>query len=139
MDSLIAIYIAWIVAKTGLLAPDHPQIHFVTSADMAMRHGSPENSGLELQALYNRDEGAIYLPQGWRPDDLRQKSTLVHEVVHHVQRANNIVLPCIAAYERQAYELQIEWLREQGVTDPYELIRTNELGIYMASVCRDGS
>ncbi|WP_349627706.1 MULTISPECIES: DUF6647 family protein [unclassified Bradyrhizobium] len=139
LENLIAIYIAWIVAKTGLSAPDHPRIHFVTVADMAMRHGSPEDRGLELQALYNRDEGAIYLPQGWRPDDLRQKSTLLHEVVHHVQRANNIVLPCIAAYERQAYELQIEWLREEGVADPYALIKTNELGIYIASACRDGS
>ncbi|XSC44450.1 DUF6647 family protein [Bradyrhizobium sp. RDT10] len=95
MDSLIAIYIAWIVAQTGLSAPDHPPIHFVTPAEMAMRHGSPENSGLELQALYNRNEGSIYLPQGWRPDDLRQKSTLLHELVHHVQRSNNIVLPVL--------------------------------------------
>jgi hypothetical protein len=139
LDSLIAIYIAWIVAQTGLSAPDHPPIHLVTPAEMAMRHGSPENSGLELQALYNRNEGSIYLPQGWRPDDLRQKSALLHELVHHVQRSNNIVLPCTAAYERQAYELQIKWLREEGVTDPYELIKTNELGIYMVSVCRDGS
>jgi hypothetical protein len=30
-------------------------------------------------------------------------------------------------------------LREQGVDDPYDLIKTNELGIYMLSVCRDGS
>ena len=72
LDSLIAIYIAWIVAQTGLSAPDHPPIHFVTPAEMAMRHGSPENSGLELQALYNRNEGSIYLPQEWRPDDLRR-------------------------------------------------------------------
>ena len=45
----------------------------------------------------------------------------------------------IAAYERQAYDLQIKWLREQGVDDPYALIGINELGIYMLSVCRDGS
>ncbi len=133
MDSLIAIYIAWIVAQTGLSAPDHPPIHFVTPAEMAMRYGWPENSGLALQALYDRNEGSIYLPQGWRPDDPGgRKSTLMHELVHHVQRSNKIVLPCIAAYERQAYELQIKWLREEGVTDPYELIKTNELGIYMA-------
>ena len=139
MNSLVAIYIAWIVAQTGLSAPDHPPIHFATPAEMAMRYGSPENSGLELQALYNRTEGAIYLPQQWLPDDLRQKSALLHELVHHVQRSNNLDLPCVAAYERQAYDLQIKWLREQGVDDPYALIGINELGIYMLSVCRDGS
>jgi hypothetical protein len=139
LDSLIAIYIAWIVAQTGLSAPDHPPIHFVTPAEMATRHGSPENSGLELQALFNRNEDSIYLPQEWRPNDLRQKSALLHELVHHVQRFNKIELPCLAALERQAYDLQIKWLREQGVEDPYDLIKTNELTIYLASTCRDGS
>jgi len=139
MNSLIAIYIAWIVAQTGLLAPDHPPINFVSTTELARRFGSPENSGLELQALYNHSEGAIYLPQQWLPNDLRQKSALLHELVHHVQRFNKVELPCIAAYERQAYDLQIKWLREQGVDDPYDLIKTNELSIYMVSVCRDGS
>lgn len=139
LNSLVATYLAWIVAQTGLSAPGHPPIHFVTSTELATRHGSPENSRLELQALYNRSEGSIYLPQQWLPDDLRQKSALLHELVHHVQRFNNIELPCIAAHERQAYDLQIKWLREQGVDDPYDLIKTNGLGIYMASVCRDGS
>jgi hypothetical protein len=57
--------------------------------------------------------------------------------VHHVQNVNNMMLPCIAAYERQAFELQISWLREQGVADPYGLIGTNELGVYLVSACRD--
>jgi uncharacterized protein DUF6647 len=139
LNSLIATYIAWIIAETGLLAPGHPPIRFATPAEMSVRYGSPENNGLELQALYNRVEGSIYLPQEWQPNDLRQKSALLHELVHHVQRFNNIDLPCVAAYERQAYDLQIKWLREQGVDDPYDLIGTNELSIYMVSVCRDGS
>ena len=139
LNSLIAAYIAWIVAQTGLSVPGHPPVHLVTPAEMAKRHGAPEVSGLELQALYNRTEGTIYLPQTWLPDDLRQKSALLHELVHHVQWSNNIDLPCVAAYERQAYDLQIKWLREQGVEDPYALIGINELGIYMLSVCRDGS
>jgi hypothetical protein len=139
LNSLVAIYIAWIVAQTGLSSPDHPPIHFATPAEMAMRYDSPENSRLDLQGLYDRAEGAIYLPRQWAPDDLRQKSALLHELVHHVQKSNNMDLPCVAAYERQAYDLQIKWLREQGVEDPYALIGINELGIYMVSVCRDGS
>ncbi len=139
LDGLVPTYIAWIVAQTGLSAPDQPPIHFATAMEMAVRYGSPENSGLELQALYNRTERAVYLPRAWLPDDLRQKSALLHELVHHVQRSNHMDLPCVAAYERQAYDLQIKWLREQGVDDPYALIGINELGIYAVSVCRDGS
>jgi hypothetical protein len=139
LNSLIATYIAWIVAQTGLMAPDHPSIHFVTAREMAVRYVVPEDNGLELQALYDRAEGSIYLPQQWLPSDLRQQSALLHELVHHMQKSNNMDLPCAAAYERQAYDLQIKWLREQGVDDPYELIRTNELGVYALSVCRDGS
>ncbi len=105
--------------------------------EVARRYGSPENAGVELQALYNFSERTIYLPQGWQPNDLRQRSALLHELVHHVQRFNDIALPCPAAYERQAYQLQILWLREQGVTRPYELIKTNELSINAVSVCRD--
>lgn len=139
MNTLIAIYIAWIVAQTGLVPPDQPPIHFIARVDMAALGGVPENNALEFQALYNREEGSIYLPHGWQPDDLKRKSALLHELVHHVQRANNVEAPCVAAYERQAYELQMKWLREQGIDDPYHLVGTNELTIYLVSVCRDGS
>ncbi len=76
MNGLIAAYIAWIIAQTGLSVPDYPSIHLVTPTEMAMRYGRPQNSGRELQALYNRNEGAIYLPQAWLPDDLRQNIEL---------------------------------------------------------------
>ena len=139
MDVLVATYLAWIIAQTGWSAADRPPIHFVAPSELIRLSGSPENNGLEVQALYSVSEGSIYLPQEWLPNDARQKSALLHELVHHVQRSNNIDLPCVAAYERQAYDLQIKWLREQGVDDPYALIETNELSIYMLSVCRDGS
>ena len=139
MEVLITTYLAWIIAQTGWSAPDCPPIRFVAPSELIRLTGSPGNSVLEVQALYSVSEGSIYLPQEWLPNDLRQKSALLHELVHHAQRFNKIEQPCIAAYERQAYDLQIKWLREQGVDDPYDLIKTNELSIYMASVCRDGS
>jgi hypothetical protein len=54
LNSLIATYIARIIAQTGLSVPDHPPIHLATPTEMALRHGKPENRGLQLQALYNR-------------------------------------------------------------------------------------
>ena len=139
MNSLIAVYIAWIASQTGLAVAGRPAIHFVTPAEIATRYGAPESNGLEYQALYSREEGTIYLPNDWHSDNLRNRSALLHELVHHVQRENDVQAPCTAALERQAYDLQVKWLREQGVDDPYGLIGTNELTIYMLSVCRDGS
>jgi hypothetical protein len=52
-------------------------------------------------------------------------------VVHHVQRFNKVVPVCSAALERQAYELQATWLREQGVAEPYKLIGTDEFTVLM--------
>jgi hypothetical protein len=139
LEVLITTYLAWIIAQTGWSATDCPPIHFVAPSELIRLSGSSENNALEVQALYSLSEGSIYLPQEWLPNDLRQKSALLHELVHHAQRSNKIEQPCIAAYERQAYDLQIKWLREQGVDDPYDLIKTNELSIYMVSACRDGS
>jgi uncharacterized protein DUF6647 len=139
LDALIATYLAWIIAQTGWSAPVHPSIHFVTRRELVRLHGSPDSNAMDVEALYSHSEGSVYLLREWRADDLRHKSTLLHELVHHAQRSNSVVLPCTAAYERQAYDLQIKWLHEQGVADPYGLIKTNELSIYLLSACRDGS
>lgn len=137
MEILIATYLAWIVTQTGWSALEPPSIRFVTQSKLASLHGSPE--GTALEALYNPSEGTIYLPQEWRPDDLRQASALLHELVHHAQRSNKVALPCVAAYERDAYELQVKWLREQGASDPYDLVKMSEGTIYLFSLCHDGS
>jgi methionine-rich copper-binding protein CopC len=139
LTSLIAAYLAWIVSQTGLTAPHHPTIHSVTPAEMAQRYGAPESNALEFQALYSHEDRKIYLPEDWRSDSLKNRSALLHELVHHVQRENNVQAPCKAALERQAYDLQMKWLREQGVDDAYAIVGTNELTIYMVSTCRDDS
>ena len=139
MTNLIAAYIAWIVLQTGMVAPDHPTIEAVTAAEMTTHYGAPESNALEFQALYSHEERKIFLPDDWRIDSLKNRSALLHELVHHVQRENNVQAPCKAALERQAYDLQVTWLREQGVDDPYRVIGTNELTIYMVSTCRDDS
>lgn len=66
---------------------------------------------------------------------LRDQSILVHELVHHLQHANKVNVPCPAALERQAYHLQVLWLREQGVVDPYELMGTDEFSVRVYSMC----
>jgi hypothetical protein len=77
MEILIATYLAWIIAQTGWLLLNIP--HPLRDAKLTSLHGSPEHNALEVQALYNPSEGSIYLPKEWRPDDLRQTRTLLHE------------------------------------------------------------
>ena len=55
--------------------------------------------------------------------------------VHHLQAINNVRVSCPAALEREAYDLQFKWLREQGVEDPYEYSGLNVLTVILAGIC----
>jgi hypothetical protein len=137
MDAIIAGLIAWIVAKTGMPSPPPPRLIFVSEPQLVeMFYGVKENSdGASVKALYARGTETIYLVEDWNGENIVQRSQLLHELVHHVQKFNHISAPCINAYERQAYDLQLTWLREQGVGDPYALLDINELAISLNSRC----
>ncbi len=133
MDALIAALIAWIVAKTGLTAADPPRIVQIPIEQMVEMTGSTARP----QAIYIRKERTIYLRNDWSPDTLVNRATLLHELVHHLQETNNVQAPCERAQEAGAYHLELEWLRQQGVDDPYKLLDTNELAIMLRSICLD--
>jgi Domain of unknown function (DUF6647) len=127
LDPLVATLLTWIVARTGLAAPDVVPHTVVEQSPIAKTES--------VQAFYRRVTATIYLPETWRPDGLRNQSILLHELVHHVQFFNSVRMPCDRALERQAYDLQVKWLREQGVTDPYKLIGTDEFTVIIFSMC----
>ena len=133
MDALVAALIAWIVAKTGLTAPDPPRIVQIPIERMVEMTGSTARP----QALYVRRDRTIYRRNDWTPDTLLNKAALLHELVHHLQETNNVQTPCERAEEADAYHLELDWLREQGIDDPYELLGTNELAIMLRSICLD--
>jgi hypothetical protein len=154
VETLTLTLLAWIVAKTGLAAPEPPRISFVpehqmthlfdaaTYRDQQPRANVPANQGaggghpaFRVQAFYLRATATVYLPETWRSGGLRDQSILLHELVHHVQSFNKVVPVCPAALERQAYELQATWLREQGVAEPYKLIGTDEFTVLMRTAC----
>jgi len=60
-----------------------------------------------------------------------------YELVHHLQQLNNVKAPCLAANEPQAYHLEIEWVREQGIEDPYKFLDIDEFTISLLSQCQD--
>lgn len=137
MDALIAALGAWIALQTGLSAGPSPHIEFVTPAAMVERTGPGFAAGPLLRALYSQSAHTVYLRKEWDETSLRDRSELVHELVHHFQNIHKLQFRCAAEREKLAYDLQLAWLREQGVADPYQLLEINHFFVVMLSVCRD--
>src|SRR5262245_1687534 len=139
MDSMIIAFISWIAARSNLVAADPPRIFFAPQqriGEIYYRTSEPGNA-LQPRAVYDFRTATVFLHNRWRSSELYDQSVLLHELVHHLQARNKIKVPCQVAFERQAYELQVSWLREQGVKSPYAFMGTNELTIYVASECHD--
>ena len=137
MDALIAVLSAWIAAQTGLSAPPPPRVLHLDPAALHELATKPDAQMERFRALYGRGERSVYLRTNWDAGKLNDRSELVHELVHHFQNIHALPYACSAERETLAYDLQVEWLREQGVPDPYEALQINEYFIVMASVCRD--
>jgi hypothetical protein len=137
MNTLVAALMAWIVAHSSLGVAPAPNIQFVPKQAMSRLYRSAANEAnfYQVEAFYLPPTATIYLPQAWRADDLRDRSVLVHELVHHLQAANGVKVGCPAALERQAYASQVDWLREQGIADPYDFAGLDILTVILAGSC----
>jgi hypothetical protein len=131
--------ITWIVARTEWVVKEPPTICFVTSAQLdEMAYGREANSShLYVNALYAYESHIVYLSANWNPNDLHDRSILLHELIHHLQALNDVKAPCLAANERPTFEMQLEWLREQGIQDPYKFLDIDEFTIALISQCPD--
>lgn len=137
--NIIADLVAWIVAGTEWVVQEPPTICFVTDTQLVeMVYGRGEGKyDLTIKALYAPKSYVVYLSQKWNPDDLRDRSYLLHELIHHLQALNSVKAPCLAANERPTFELQLEWLREQGIQDPHKFLDIDEVTIRLLSACPD--
>jgi hypothetical protein len=126
--------IHWIAAKTGWTVREAPPIRFVPKATLAKMF-SEASTKLHVEALYSERDHSIYLPDGWRADNLRRRSILLHELVHHLQYLNHAKVTCKSEYEFQAFQLQVSWLGDQGVDDPFDLIGLDPLWLMMLKEC----
>src|SRR5262245_55527822 len=131
-------YIKWIVDQTSWPTAGVPPIKTTSPEELGKMLLGP-SSGLEEiirpTALYSKNEHLIYLATTWKKDNVLDQSILVHELMHHLQVENHIQLECWGRYEAQAYELQIRWLRTQGVEDPYRLLRATRTAIDSLAEC----
>jgi hypothetical protein len=131
--------IEWIVAKTEWTAREPPSICFVSREQLLkVYHGDGSAlNDLQIRALYSARTHQVYLAENWNPADLRDRAALLHELVHQLQQLNNVKAPCLAANEPQAYHLEIEWVREHDIEDPYKFLTIDEFTIRILSLCED--
>ena len=109
------------------------EIHFiVTKKDLK------ENTVFIIQAAYIPENYTIYLPHDLKLDTLLFKSILIHELVHHIQNINDVSYPCDGYIEKDAYNLEMKYLTQNGVEDPYKMISLDPLALMLITQCRKG-
>lgn len=137
MDGLVGVLLVWIALQIGCEVPAPPQVRQVAPAALVeFVYGPSPPDGASVVALYDRRVQTIYLADTWQADSLWDRSTLLHELVHHVQEVTAMPYPCLEAREKLAYRLQAKWLREEnGIADPYSFMGVNEFTILIRSLC----
>ena len=109
------------------------EIHFiVTKKDIK------ENTIFIIQAAYIPENNILYLPHDLKLDTLSFKSILIHELVHHIQNINDISYPCDGHTEKDAYNLEMKYLIQNGIEDPYEMMDLDPLSLVLITQCRNG-
>ena len=127
----------WIVAHTGWTVRVAPGIRFVRRKQLVeMYAGGNENAKtMDIGALYSPEHQMIYLSTEWNPDDLHDRAILLHELIHHLQKVNKIKSECPSRREFEVYSLEISWLREKGIKEPYKVLRINDVFMLTLSQC----
>lgn len=67
-----------------------------------------------INGVYDKDSRKIYLVKPWSSQNLKNVSTLLHELVHYVQYSSK-EWECWRKTEWEAYKLQEAWLDQHGV------------------------
>lgn len=116
--SLIGTIELWLAANFDLepavRPPDLERI--APSRLVEIRYGSAAAaSGIAVMGAYDAASRTIYLADDWKGDTPEQLSVLVHEMVHHLQAANDKRFACPAEREKLAYRAQDAWLRLFGL------------------------
>jgi len=123
----------WIARATDYDVADSlaspPSVAFCAKGDVILYESGLITVPHDLRAAYDLIEERVLLVRPWDADSLRDRSALLHELVHHVQMKNRS-WECPQAPEWQAYELQEAWLAEQGIEAGFDWLQ-----IYFRSKC----
>ncbi|SFU68633.1 hypothetical protein SAMN04487955_10673 [Halomonas korlensis] len=137
--TLAAKMTAWVAAQTDYTAPDPPPVEFLDQIALRQRcyPGFDLNHVPQVGGLYDPKNKTIYLDVDCDLNDLTSASYLLHEVVHHVQLANNAHLRvrCREQLEGEAVTLQALWLKDKGISDPLDALGIDERTLRIIGSC----
>lgn len=130
LADLVAVLDAWLDARSGYPArATPPRVEIVDRQAAALRPGTAARMGQTTRGLYDPDSATITLVAPWSPDDARDVSVLLHELVHHRQHGARHWY-CPGQQEPDAYRLQADWLAERGLTIP-----VNRIAVVLEAGC----
>jgi len=141
----------WISAVTGFSVPEIPHIKSATFAEMKHLSYDCDNIissnkdvckdtsvGGKTLALYMESSETIYLSNDFSWTSKKDQSILLHELVHHMQFANNYQKTTESCkrsvLEAQAYSVQSEWLKTYGMSLEKD-IGLGPLYLYIITTC----
>ena len=107
-SSYEAIPVTWIL----------PQITFCECGDIIEYEGHSITIDESIKGLIDMQEYKIILVSPWNSANLRNVSTLLHELIHFVQYRSK-TWNCPREPEWEAYQLQAKWLKEQGIDNNF--------------------
>jgi hypothetical protein len=125
-QALLTAIATWLSAHFDLpMAQSHPRVELVPSAKIAaLRYrglipdaraeiaprADASPSDRDVVAVYSDTAQTIYLAEDWTGSTASELSTLVHEMVHHLQNVGRLKYECPQAREKLAYMAQDRWL-----------------------------
>ena len=155
-DTVAAGVLPWVAAYLGEDAPEAvPPVTMVSERDLwivargdltGFEERTPDNpEPPRYYALYNHDDGSIYMAASADLDNIYWLAALVHELVHHVQykSGHHETAPCRNALERDAYAAQEAFLNAAGRSAyaeddrPEKPLHLDRLFQLMAMTCHD--
>ena len=129
MQEIVFTLLTWIGANSGYdVNLVSPNIAMTNTYNICANYGINNKGQCEaaqLKGFYNKDL-TIYLQADFNPDDMADRSRLIHELVHYVQWANGEhKTTCLGHLEVEAYELQDQWRVANNLgesSDPFRMI-----------------
>lgn len=94
-----------------------------------------KTDGLRVVALYDPIANTVHLSDDWTGTDLREQSTLLHELVHYLQDVNGEAAACVQEFEKQAYDAELEFMRLNGMADPLRALGIHPVTYTLLTTC----
>ena len=128
--------ILWIGANSTLPVEGVtlPEIEFISSEELHTIYTIDDACDtVEITALYDLNNTIIYLLDDWNKSNLIDRSFLLHELVHHVQKEEGYEFRVMR--EEESYQLQFSYLQENATDDSDEMLRISDLFYIIMSNC----